>query len=153
MKKIQLSALADALEETFDGWEQYLNKETGRIISVPEDAGFSDDPDTWEEIISVIEEGDQFIRLPSQYEINEYCIMEEFSDFASIGLKYVSDEQAQEIGRELYNALKGRGAFRRFKDMLNRYGIADEYYAYRHIFYTEIAKEWCQNHDIAFCRE
>ena len=35
MKKIKLSDLADVLEETFDGWEQYLNKETGQITSVP----------------------------------------------------------------------------------------------------------------------
>ena len=153
MKKIKLSDLADVLEETFDGWEQYMNKETGQIISVPEDKGFCDDPDEWEEIISMIEEGEQFVRLPNQYEINEYRIMEEFADFAGSELKYVPAEQAHEIGRELLEALQGRGAFRRFKNTLNYYGVAEEYYAYRHIYYTELAKEWCQNNGIEFVRD
>ena len=41
----------------------------------------------------------------------------------------------------------------RFKNTLNYYGIADEYYAYRHIYYVELAKEWCQDHEIEFIRE
>ena len=32
-------------------------------------------------------------------------------------------------------------------------GIADEYFAYRHIYYVELAKEWCQDHEIEFARE
>lgn len=152
MKKIKLSALADAFEETFDGWEQYLNTETGDITSVPEDVRFSEEPEIWEEIISMIEEGEQFVRLPNQYEINEYRIMEDFAGFAENGMKYVSDEQAQEIGQKLYRALQGRGAFRRFKDTLNYYGVVDEYYAYRHTYYIELAKEWCRDHEIEFVR-
>lgn len=66
VKKIRLPSLADAFEESFDGWEQYLNKDTGRIIAVPESKGICDDPDEWEEIISMIEEGEQFVRLPNQ---------------------------------------------------------------------------------------
>ena len=152
MKRIKLSLLADALEETSDGWEQYLNKETGQITSVPGDAGFCEDSDEWEVIISMIEEGEQFVRLPNQYEINEYRIMEEFADFAGCELKYVPVEQAQKIGRELYKALQVRGAFRRFKSTLNYYGVSEEYYAYRHIYYTELAKDWCQRNGIEFVR-
>ncbi|MBR0455440.1 MAG: hypothetical protein IJJ01_02140 [Firmicutes bacterium] len=151
--KIKLSVLADAFEEAFDGWEQYLNKDTGTITAVPGDAWTCDDTDTWEEILSMIEESEQFVRLPNQYEINEYRIMEEFADFAGSGLKYVSDEQAREIGQKLFEALQGRGAFRRFKSALSYYGIADEYFAYRHIYYVELAKEWCQDHEIGFVRE
>ena len=153
VKKIKLSVLADAFEEAFDGWEQYLNKDTGTVTAVPESKGLYDDPDEWEEIIAMIEEGEQFVRLPNQYEINEYRIMEDFADFAGGGLKYVSKEQAGEIGHKLYEALQGRGVFRRFKNTLNYYGIADEYYAYRHIYYVELAKEWCQDHEIGFVRE
>ena len=153
MKSIKLSDLADAFEEVFDGWEQYLNIETGRITAVPEAANDSDDPSMWAEIIAMIEDGDQFVRLPNQYEIDEYRIMEEFADFAGSGLKYVSDEQAQEIGSALCDSLRGKGAFRRYKITLNKYGIAEEYYAYRHIYYTELAKEWCQVYGIKFVRE
>ena len=150
MKSIKLSDLADAFEEVFDGWEQYLNIETGRITAVPEAANDSDDPSMWAEIIAMIEDGDQFVRLPNQYEIDEYRIMEEFADFAGSGLKYVSDEQAQEIGSALCDSLRGKGAFRRYKITLNKYGIAEEYYAYRHIYYTELAKEWCQENGVKF---
>ena len=51
--------------------------------------------------------------------------MEEFADFAGSGLKYVSDERAREIGQKLFEALHGRGAFRRFKIALSYYDIAD----------------------------
>ena len=57
----------------------------------------------------MIEEGEQFVRLPNQYEINEYRVMEDFADFAGGGLKYVSKEQANVIGQKLYEALQGRG--------------------------------------------
>ena len=153
MKKIKLSDLADAFEEMFDGWEQFLNKETGRITSVPADTEFCEDPDAWEVIIAMVEEGEQFVRLPNQYEINEYRIMEDFAEYAGGGLNYSTAEQARKIGQELYDALQGRGAFRRFKSTLNYYGVSEEYYAYRHIYYTEIAKEWCQKNGIEFVRE
>ena len=69
MKPIKLSFLADALEETFDGWEEYLNIETGRIISVPDDVGFADDPYSWEEIIAMIGKGNSLsgrvLRVPA----------------------------------------------------------------------------------------
>lgn len=143
MKPIKLSVLADAFEEAMEEWGQYLNTDSGKIIAVPEGYGIANGDD-WEEIIAMVEEGDQFVRLPDRYELNEYRIMEEFADFAEYNLKYVSDEQAKEISDELFKALRGRGAFRRFKDTLNWYGIADEYYDYRHAAFVEYAKDWCQ---------
>ncbi len=53
--------------------------------------------------------------MVSKYDIHEYNIMEDF--VLSIDDNKLSDE--------LYYAIKGKGVFRRFKDLIQRYGIAD----------------------------
>lgn len=45
MNKINLKIIVDALEEVFDGWSQFLNIETGEVISFPEDRDFYDGDD------------------------------------------------------------------------------------------------------------
>lgn len=43
MAVIKLSVLADAFEECFDEWNQYLNIKTGEIVSIPEDPWLIDE--------------------------------------------------------------------------------------------------------------
>jgi hypothetical protein len=49
---------------------------------------------------------------------------------------------------ELGDALRGRGAFRRFKDALRRLGLAEEWYRYRDRGYEDVARTWCEAHGI-----
>ena len=60
------------------------------------------------------EEPERFIRLPSKYEIHEYSIMEEFVESLPEGT----------MQNQLAHAIQRRGAFRRFKDAVNRMGFA-----------------------------
>jgi len=48
---------------------------------------------------------------------------------------------------ELDAALHGRGAFRRFKDAVQRLGIADEWYRFRDAVFEEIAIEFRSTRD------
>ena len=57
----------------------------------------------------------------------------------------VADPAAQ---GELGDALRGRGAFRRFKDGVQRLGLAEKWYSYRDRGYEEVARAWCDAHDI-----
>jgi len=41
-------------------------------------------------------------------------------------------------------------AFRRFKDLIQRYGIADDWYKYRDNRYRGIAIQWCEENDIKY---
>jgi len=81
--------------------------------------------------------------LLSKYEINEYRIMEDFS-------KSIEDPR---ISEELSNAIKGRGAFRRFKDNIVRLGIADRWYNYKEEAFKRIAIEWCEDNNIDYINE
>lgn len=75
----------------------------------------------------------RYIPLPTSFDVDDWRIMRDF------GYSRENDEQAN----QLLEAIDGRGAFRYFKDTVHRLGIADEWYAYRHKRYTEIAREWC----------
>ena len=84
------------------------------------------------------DEDDDYIDLPDSYHINEYRMMENFVYSLPKG-------KNQTI---LFNAIQGRGAFRRFKDKLNEIGMARTWFDYRDQQYKEIALEWCEENDI-----
>jgi hypothetical protein len=85
-------------------------------------------------------ETDHYLPLPDRFEINEYRIMERFCDA-------VADDDMREA---LCDAIRGRGAFRRFKDRVHGYGMAEAWYHYRDAALREIALAWCEEHDIPY---
>jgi len=80
------------------------------------------------------------IGLPTQYEINEYSMMEEF-------IETIEDVKTY---NQLQIAINGRGAFRRFKDTCINFDIIEEWYKFRDEKYKEIAIEWCKENNIKF---
>ena len=90
----------------------------------------------------MIDEGfnSRFFRLPSPYDIHEYSIMERFIGSLPEGA----------IQDRLENAIRGRGAFRRFKDSIYRLDIEQEWYDFRANAYRKIAVEWCEEHGFQF---
>ena len=136
MKIVTLSFLADKLEEAFDGWNQYYNVETGEMESLPDRDNSYVDFEEFEEAAEKIDASDAYIRLPNQFDIHEYRIMEAFAEEKNIN--------------ELYRALRGKGAFRRFKDCCLDLGIRDEYFSFRHLAYIDIARRWCEENKIPF---
>ena len=136
MKTVKLSFLADQLEEAFEDWSQFYNVETGEVESIPNQDNAYADFEEFEEIAGKIEASDDYLRLPDQYEIHEYEIMEAFAE--------------EKESKRLLRALQGRGAFRRFKDCCMDLGLDEEYYAFRHEALKQIAKEWCEDNDIPF---
>jgi hypothetical protein len=49
----------------------------------------------------------------------------------------------EDIRDDLCDTIRGRGAFRRFKDRMRLYGMAEEWYRYRDAALREIAMAWC----------
>ena len=74
-------------------------------------------------------ETEHYLPLPDRFEIHEYQIMERFC-------LSVDDEDMRD---DLCDAIRGRGAFRRFKDRMQVYGMAEEGYRYRDAALREIA--------------
>lgn len=109
-----------------------------------EDEDFSNYPewqqDELKEALDVIVNWENYVELPSKFDIDEYSIMEEFCD--SISNSRMSDA--------LRNAIQGRGAFRKFKDTIQRLNIEDSWYKFKEEAFRKIAVEWCEDNCIEY---
>ncbi|MCD7737903.1 MAG: hypothetical protein LUH58_02530 [Lachnospiraceae bacterium] len=95
-----------------------------------------ENPELIEEISdSFIED---YIPLPGQYDINEYRMMEEY-------IYELPSGKNQDI---LERAIRGKGAFRRFKDCLYDIGLEQSWYKFRDDSYERIARDWCEKFGI-----
>jgi len=54
---------------------------------------------------------------------------------------------------ELERAIRGGGAFRRFKDTAARLGVLNEWYRYLEAAYRKEARMWCQANGIAWWKD
>ncbi len=133
--KVKLSDIIDAIEMTDQYSEGFLDKETGEIEWT------SDMTMTRKEIEEINDKLDEhgFYRLPTSYDIREYDIMEEF-----VG------NLTGSVLESLSSAIRGKGAFRRFKDGINRLGIEQDWYDYQAKAYRRIAIEWCEENGIEY---
>lgn len=150
--QVSLKDIIEEMEVHFEESRSLLNIKTGKIVIVTsEDLRTAEDEEPfdhlpeWEQenrmtAIDVVENFENYIELPTKYEVNEYEIMENFC------LK-VSDQRKQE---SLLRAIKGKGAFRRFKDKIMDFEIEDQWYSYRDECFKQIAIEWCQENKINF---
>lgn len=82
----------------------------------------------------------QFLLLPEIHEVNEYRIMEHFIMTLELG----------KVRDDLWNAIKVRGAFRRFKDRIYYHGLDQEWYTYRDEAFKRFAREWCESKKIEY---
>jgi hypothetical protein len=82
----------------------------------------------------VADSGERFVVAPDKFDFHEYRQMERF-----IGT--VDDAAAAE---QLWRAIKGKGAFRYFKDTANRFGLLERWYRYRDDAMKEFVVEWAK---------
>ena len=150
-------SLRDVIEEmdmSSDEATAYINRKTGEVVTLTDEmVALSEDPDKAEQAAEwqkdllpkarEVAASEDFIPLPGKFEIHEWSIMERFA-------RSLADAAVSE---ELEAAVHGRGAFRRFKDIVHRIGIADEWYRFRDSALEEIAVEFLEAQGIAFQRE
>ncbi len=114
-------------------------------FNAPEDPESLDDYPEWQrDNIGIAQEilsnKEDFLCLPSKYDIHEYQIMEGFC----LSVKNTR------ISEALWASIKRKGAFRRFKDDVQRLGVVDEWYKYREEALKKIATDWCRSNHIDF---
>ena len=139
---IYLEDIAGAFDACMDEWSQFLDTRTGKIVSVPDDpalTGIEEDKELWEEI----EESDFYIRLPSQYELHEKQIMEDFTETVTSGA----------VASRLWRALNSRHPYRHFKDAIHETGVAQKYYDFRSLSFLRMAEEWCRENEVRYSRK
>ena len=149
--RVKLSDLIEGMDFQSDERSSFLNLTTGEVVAITDeelraaenDEPLEDFPEWQHDAIRIardIVETAHYLPLPDRFEINEYHIMEQFC---------ASVEDA-DIRDDLCDAIRGRGAFRRFKDRVQVYGIAEAWYRYRDEALREIAMAWCEAHGLRY---
>ncbi len=135
--KVKLREVLEALEGAGMEIEYYYDTKNQRILMIFDEMV---DGEENEELIEEISDGfiDEYISLPGQYEINEYRMMEEF----------IYDLPSGKNQDVLESAIRGKGAFRRFKDCLYDLGLEQSWYKFRDDSYEKIARDWCERYGI-----
>jgi L-methionine (R)-S-oxide reductase len=157
-KKIKLSEIVDNLDIQSDGIEAFLNKKTGKVVIITEmdrseleDYDALDEDESEEDFLDDLENGsdevqdffeheEDYLQLPSQDDIHEYDIMADFCDSV----------KNPQHSSQLKRAIKGSGAFRRFKDLVNDLGIEQQWYRFRNAAFKDIAVEWCEDNQLDY---
>lgn len=149
----KLSGLMDALELDSPEHVTRFDRQTGRIVTVErsilsaleegEDDTLADVPGWQKAEVEIAramceDSGERFFDAPDKFDFHEYRHMEKF-------IGSLSDERAAD---QLWRAIKGKGAFRYFKDTLHRLGIQDQWYRYRDDAMKEFVIEWAAANNV-----
>ena len=141
--KANLEAIIEALESTMgsDDWRAFYDPETGEVhevslplISAAEDGIEGLDVPKWQEpeweLAKRIAASPRMLRLPRQFDLDEWEIMSEFS----------SSVNKNSVREELLDAIHGRGAFRSFKSAIRRHHIEQDWFDFRDQALRDIAE-------------
>ena len=151
---VKLQDVLDALNEAGAEFSHYLDKRTGEIfmitdddmLAAEEDESLSDYPDWQQENILKAKEildSNDFVQLPTEFDIHEYSIMERFAQ----------EYEDSRTSAELLRSIKGKGAYRRFKNTLFDLGIQDAWSDFRQREFEEIAVSWLEEENIPYTRQ
>ena len=151
----RLSDLIDALEFDSPMHIMCFDRQTGRVVSVDRDvmSGVEEGdeeqlqglPDWQNEEVEIAravcdDNGERFISAPDKFDFHEYRHMERF-------IETVENEKAAE---ELWRAIRGRGAFRYFKDTAERLGLLERWFRYRDGAMKEFVIAWAEANNVPF---
>jgi hypothetical protein len=110
-KPIDMEMLEVAMEDANLTHMYYLNTQTGEVLFLSED----DDMDEQERLTEEIEGSNDYVRIERIPSSEAYQWMSDFVD-------EVVAPQDQRAAQKLSTAMRGKGAFRRFKDTLYTMG-------------------------------
>ncbi len=152
MKPVSLQSVVNEMDAFSDEMTAYINKKTGELFTVSDEEaniieeGNEDDDfipewqkETLPKVREVLESND-FVALPGKFDIHEYSIMERFCLSLADG----------ELQDELLYAIRGRGAFRCFKDVIHRKGIQNDWYRFFDEALKRIAIDFLNSEGIAW---
>ena len=150
---VSLRDVVSEMDTLGDGFQAYLNRKTGELFTASEDelrqldAGDDDvdqDAPAWQvEVTSKlrsINESEDWLQLPSKREFHEWEVMADFC-------RSVANDTLRE---DLLDAIRGSGAFGRFKSMIHRHGLIDDWYRFCDEQFMDFAAAWLRANGIAY---
>jgi hypothetical protein len=155
MKPIKLSVLIEALEFDSAEYVTRVDLQNGCVVSV-DDAVLRAVEEGNEEALRNLPEwqkpeveiaralladpGKRFVEPPNKFDFHEYRHMERF-------ILTVEDPAAAE---QLWEAIKGRGAFRYFKGTASRLGLLQQWFQYRDDAMEQFVIAWAEARNVPY---
>ncbi len=134
--KLKLKLVIQAIEEASETYTLFYDTKEEKTVYLP-DQFVTGERDT--ELENLIEDNrSRFLRFPDKYEIREYSIMEQYIDWLPQG----------KAKMELDSAIRGKGAFRRFKVTLRYHGLEQQWYDFKAEVFREMAIRWCEENEL-----
>jgi hypothetical protein len=150
---VSLRQIVEELEILPEEATLYLDRESGELYALgDEEANLVEDgredelPDWLCDEAPRIREvltSNRWLSLPTRFDVHECAIMDAFT-------RSLSDP---DLADELRTAIRGRGAFRAFKDALHRRDVQQDWYRFRDSAIAEIAVAWLDEHGIVYARD
>ena len=159
--KVKLQDVVEEMDVLHDQAAAYLNKRTGELMTLTteefraaerweaekeleevEDV-LADYPEWQHELIlkaKEIMESEDWLGLPSKFDIHEYAIMEEFC-------RSIADD---ELSYRLLSTIRGSGAFGRFRGAIEALDLEQAWYDFRAGELEKIAVEWLEVNEIEY---
>lgn len=145
---LKIDDLIDAFETLGDENSAFADRETGRVFTVwddmkraAEDEGDDEAVTHWSEAamrqvreILADFKGKRYVPLPAKWDFHEFRHMERF----------IGTVESPAAAEELDRAIRGKGAFRYFKETAARHGLLDAWYKYRDDAIRRHLLDWAQ---------
>ena len=137
---IPLKQVIQAIEEASEVFTSFWDTKTGKTVYLA-DPMMTDLTEEDKSLAAAIEDmPERFLRFPTKHEIHQYRIMEDFVDQLSPG----------KVQEELVHAIRGKGAFRRFKQSVRYHGLEHRWYDHLAEAYRELAIRWCEKEGLEY---
>lgn len=146
---LSLRELVQELQFVSDDVMIYLNRFTGEFCTVTEeirmmmDSGREDGPAWQREAVAMAreaEDSDNYIPLPTPFDIDEYGIMADFC--ASI--------EDEDLRADLGEAIRGKGAFRLFRNQVQARDLEKAWSEFENRAFAEIGRKWLEENGLSF---
>jgi hypothetical protein len=149
---VSLQNIVDAMDFQSDDATTYLNRLTGELTLISEEDRYDAEQDDFDaealpegrrtavlKARAVLASGD-FLPVPDKFEIHEWSIIERFA----------ISQTDRATRAALLDALHRRPAFRKFTDAVRHLGLEADWLAFRTHALEDIAKDWLEEHGIAY---
>lgn len=135
---IKLEKVLFAVESASEAYTSYFDTQTGETVFLADPDITGEQDEALAELIA--NSPGRFLPFPTKYDIHEYRIMADFIDGLTPGA-------ARE---ELIGAIRGKGAFRRFKNGIRYHRLEQRWYDYLAQAQREIAVHWCRDNHLDY---
>jgi Uncharacterised protein family (UPF0158) len=114
--------------------QAYLCRNTGKIYYVSD----YEDSAELDEVPDDIADSDQYISIPHKYDL----------DLGRDLIFSFVDQELPNQGRAVSDMFRRKGAYRRFKEMLQKHRMLDKWYAFEASAVEKALRDWCEDNDI-----